>query len=266
MSRTYPDTPAGPYEPPPVTTTDREDREIQLRVFTGDDGELEAAVQMYEGFDAADRAQGIPPGSERRVREWLDTITGERCHNVFAWDGETVAGHATLVPDDDAHELAIFVDQAYQGAGIGTALIRALLGYGARVGIEHVWLTVERWNRAAVALYEKVGFETASAESFELEMAARLAGPASGADPTGGDEGDETDESTEPDESSAGDESSVSDERSTDRENDRASGGGEASGDGGRPGGDEPDGNDTDDDIVTTTRGDCDGNTEFDTG
>jgi ribosomal protein S18 acetylase RimI-like enzyme len=79
------------------------------------------------------------------------------------------------VPDDDACELAIFVLQAYQRAGIGTSLIRTLLGYGAEAGVERVWLTVERWNRAATNLYEKIGFETSNAESFELEMALRLA-------------------------------------------------------------------------------------------
>ncbi len=257
MSRTYPDALAGPYEPPPLTVTDREDRGIELRVFADDDTEFEAAVAMYEGFDAADRAQGIPPSDEHRIREWLDTITGDDCHNVFAWDGETVAGHATLVPDDDAHELAIFVDQAYQGAGVGTALIEALLGHGARVGIERVWLTVERWNRAAVALYEKVGFETASAESFELEMAARLADP--DADQNGGSEGDtvggantagETD--TPEGSNAAGDPDAVESDGDTEpvASDDES---------------DEPDGNNTDGDFVTTTRGDPDSNTNLDT-
>jgi ribosomal protein S18 acetylase RimI-like enzyme len=257
MSRTYPDAPAGPYEPPPLTVTDREDRGIELRVFADDDTEFEAAVAMYEGFDAADRAQGIPPSDEHRIREWLDTITGDDCHNVFAWDGDTVAGHATLVPDDDAHELAIFVDQAYQGAGVGTALIEALLGHGARVGIERVWLTVERWNRAAVALYEKVGFETASAESFELEMAARLADP--DADQNGGGEGDTVggantagDPDTPEESNTAGDPDAVESDGDTEpvASDDES---------------DEPDGNDTDGDFVTTTRGDPDSNANLDT-
>ena len=177
MSRPYPDTAAGPYDPPPRSFADREDRTIQVRVFDDSQAELEALVEMYDGFDAADRAQGIPPGGESRIRDWLDAITEADCHNVIAWDDDTVAGHATLVPDDDAHELAIFVDQPYQGAGIGTGLIESLLGHGADEGVRRVWLSVERWNRAAVGLYEKVGFETAGAESFEMEMAARLDPP-----------------------------------------------------------------------------------------
>ncbi len=37
-----------------------------------------------------------------------------------------------------------------------------------------MWLTVERWNDPAISLYEKVGFEISSAESFEIEMAIRI--------------------------------------------------------------------------------------------
>jgi ribosomal protein S18 acetylase RimI-like enzyme len=173
----YPDDPAGPYEPPPVTVTDDEGREIEIRAYDGSEAELEALVAMYEDFDAADRAQGIPPGGERRIRNWLDSILEDDCYNVLAWDGDEVAGHATLVPDGDTYELAIFVNQPYQGVGIGTELIETLLGYGADQGVEHVWLSVERWNRAAIGLYKKVGFETSDAESFELEMAARLTPP-----------------------------------------------------------------------------------------
>jgi GNAT superfamily N-acetyltransferase len=173
MTRTYPDEPAGEFPRPPRTITDREDRPID--VIAADDADTESLVEMYLDFDPADRAQGIPPVKEEPIREWLDTILDDDCVNVVAKHEDTVAGHATLVPDNDGeHELAIFVLQAYQGAGIGTALVETLLGRGQAEGIDHVWLTVERWNDPAIALYEKVGFETSSAESFEVEMAILL--------------------------------------------------------------------------------------------
>jgi len=151
------------------------------------------------------------------------------------------------------------VDQPYQGAGIGTALIRALLGHGARAGIEYVWLTVERWNRAAVALYEKVGFETASAESFELEMAAHLADPDADTESDGADEGDggrERDRGDEGAEEDGGTERDAGAEGDAGAESDASDGGAAC---------DDTDETDTGDDFVTTTRGDCDGNTDFDT-
>ncbi|WP_284012868.1 GNAT family N-acetyltransferase [Halobaculum litoreum] len=181
--RMYPEEPAGPFDPPPLSFVDRDDRTIEIRPYPPDaegeagEAEFEALVEMYTAFDPADRAQGIPPSREADVRSWLETILGGEGYNVVAWDGDAVAGHATLVEDGEAYELAIFVLQKYQGSGIGTHLMKALLGHGAANGVEHVWLTVERWNRAAVGLYKKVGFETSDAESFELEMTAQLAKP-----------------------------------------------------------------------------------------
>ncbi|ELZ92961.1 N-acetyltransferase GCN5 [Haloferax mucosum ATCC BAA-1512] len=175
--RTYSEAVADPYEAPPLSFTDGDNRTIELRAYDGSDEELEALVEMYDAFDPSDRAQGIPPGREDRIRDWLDNILGDDCLNVVAWSDDEVAGHATLVPDGDAYELAIFVHQDYQRAGIGTRLIKALLGHGRESGVEKVWLTVERWNRAAVGLYKTVGFETSDAESFELEMTIRLSEP-----------------------------------------------------------------------------------------
>ncbi|WP_435074492.1 GNAT family N-acetyltransferase [Halorubrum sp. HHNYT27] len=172
--RRYPDTVADAFPTPPTEFTDREDRTVEIRAYDGSEAGYESLVEMYDSFDPADRAQGIPPGGEKRIREWLDAILTDDCYNVIAWYGDEIAGHATLVPDGDAYELAIFVHQTYQRAGIGTHLIRGLLGYGQAQGIQKVWLTVERWNRAAVSLYKKIGFETSNAESFELEMGLRL--------------------------------------------------------------------------------------------
>ncbi|MXR21291.1 GNAT family N-acetyltransferase [Halobacterium bonnevillei] len=177
--RVYPEDVAGEFPRPPTEFTDREDREIEVRAWRehhdADSEAFEALVEMYVDFDPADRAQGVPPVGETRVRDWLENLLEQDGFDVLAWHGEDVVGHGTLVPDDETtFELAIFVHQDYQGAGIGTELIEALLGYGQEHGAEYVWLTVERWNRPAVALYEKVGFETASAESFEMEMAIRL--------------------------------------------------------------------------------------------
>ncbi len=168
----YPEEVAGPFEAPPVEFEDREGRGIEIRVYDHD--WFEGLCEMYDTFDPADRAQGIPPAREERVRSWLDVIL-EEGQDVIALDGERIVGHATLVPDgDDGTELAIFVHQDYQGAGIGSRLIRALLGHGQREGVKKVWLTVERWNHPAVGLYESVGFESSSVESFELEMTLRL--------------------------------------------------------------------------------------------
>jgi len=172
--RAYPDEPAGPFPTPPTTVDDREGRPITIRRYDSETDRT-ALAAMYDAFDPADRAQGIPPTGEKRIADWLDSITGEETVNAVAVHGDDVVGHATLVPDsDETAELAIFVLQAYQGAGIGTHLVETLLGAGEAAGVERVWLTVERWNKPAISLYEKVGFEPSDTESFEHEMAIRL--------------------------------------------------------------------------------------------
>jgi ribosomal protein S18 acetylase RimI-like enzyme len=170
--RPYPESVSGPFESPPLELEDREGRPVSIEVF---DGDRDALVEMYADFDPADRAQGIPPVGEDRIRDWLEHLLCENCYNVVASHDGDVVGHATLVGDDQGgYELAIFVHQEFQGAGVGTELLESLLGYGAEQGIDRVWLTVERWNRPAINLYRKVGFETTDAQSFEHEMSIRL--------------------------------------------------------------------------------------------
>lgn len=172
MSREYPTTVAGPYSSPPTSFVDREGREITIQRY---DGEFDALVEMYTAFHPEDRAQGIPPTGESAVREWLADLLVEECLNLVAWHRSDAVGHAMLVPDtENAYELAIFVVREYQQAGIGTELIQSLLGAGREDDIERIWLTVERWNEPAIALYRKVGFEPSDDSGFELEMAARL--------------------------------------------------------------------------------------------
>lgn len=169
--REYPDTDAGPFPEPPGRVVDREDRTVVIEAAATHQAGLE---EMYATFDPAQRAQGIPPSDPDRIDPWLATVLDAGVHLAAVVDGRPV-GHAMLVPDgDDAYELAIFVHQDFQGAGIGRQLLEHLLGAGAAAGIERVWLTVERWNAPAMALYRSVGFETVRADRFDLEMALTL--------------------------------------------------------------------------------------------
>lgn len=172
MSVEYPDEPVGGFTAPPRTVTDSEDREI---TFSLDDDDMEALVDMYLDFESEDRAQGIPPTNESDIREWLEAVMTDDGLNVIAWHDGDAVGHVMLVGDTEgAYELAIFVLQPYQGAKIGTGLVESILGAAAEKGIDRVWLSVERWNKPAVSLYEKIGFEACGGERFERMMALRL--------------------------------------------------------------------------------------------
>lgn len=171
-SRRYPDDHAHTFPRPPREFSDDTERDIEFRSVDWET-DRDALVAFYVAFDPADRAQGVPPIEEPQIRQWLSTI--DDGVDVAAWHADHVVGHATLVPDNgDAYELAIFVLDTYQGAGIGTELLKTLLGAGQAADVDRVWLTVERWNHAAVTVYERVGFETTTAANFELEMGIKL--------------------------------------------------------------------------------------------
>ena len=173
MTPTYPDEPVDSFPTPPREFTDDDGRDI--RVEKGGPWETDALYDMYLDFDPEDRAQGVPPVTPEKIQEWLDVVCSDESYTNIAWHGDDAVGHAMLVPDQTgAYELAIFVLAAYQGARIGTELVRSLLGWAQSDGVERVWLTVERWNDPAVRLYKKVGFRTTGNASFELEMAIRL--------------------------------------------------------------------------------------------
>lgn len=172
IHREYPETEAGPFPRPPDSFTDREDRSIEIT--TTDEIPVSSIVEMYADFDPAQRAQGIPPSDPERIEPWIKTVLDDGIHVVACHDSDVI-GHAMLVPDEaDAFELAIFVHQDYQQAGIGRALIEHLLGAGEAAAIERIWLTVERWNVPAMELYRSVGFETVQADRFDIEMAMAL--------------------------------------------------------------------------------------------
>jgi ribosomal protein S18 acetylase RimI-like enzyme len=169
---------------PSHTVVDQCGREITIDVHDGDPAPLE---DLYERFDDESRAQGIPPRSAPRRTTWIeDLLEG---HNVVAWHEGAAVGHAVLVPyddaggantagpadgGDDAAELAVFVRPDYQSAGIGTALVRCLLGLGGSVGLERVTLVVEPSNTIAVRLYRSTGFEVTERHRGDYEMARAL--------------------------------------------------------------------------------------------
>lgn len=155
---------------PPHSVTDAEGRDLVVRVHGDEPAPL---ADCYGHFDDDSRAQGIPPRSVDRRREWIDDLL-ESPYNVVAWDGDAAVAHGVLMPHDDTAELAIFVRPDHQSAGVGTETVRCLLGHGRAGGLEHVHLVVEPSNTVAVRLYRTVGFAVTARHRGEYEMAREL--------------------------------------------------------------------------------------------
>jgi ribosomal protein S18 acetylase RimI-like enzyme len=162
---------------PPRAVLDGRDRRIDLRPADDDapatDDVRSALRRMYDAFGRSDRAQGVPPSAEDDRREWVATLS--EGIGIVAWHDGDAVGHAVLLDDrHGGHELAVFVHPQYRRAGVGTRLLRTLVGRGRGAGVERVWLSVARTNRPAVALYRSLGFETTSAAGPEMTMERRL--------------------------------------------------------------------------------------------
>jgi ribosomal protein S18 acetylase RimI-like enzyme len=162
-------------EPTPRATghamTDAEGRRVAVRPY--DDESFDALVTMYERFDPKQRAQGLPPLATEEIRDWLTRLlTGP---SMLAWHDGRVVGHVVFVPDGEgSHELAVFVHQAYQRAGVGTALVRAGLSDASADGVTDVWLWVERWKEGSRAFYRQLGFTEEGRRGLELRMSQSL--------------------------------------------------------------------------------------------
>lgn len=156
---------------PPHTFRDREGREIHVRPY--DPADSDALTDMYDAFDPSHRAQGTPPIGRAAIEHWLaDILDGV---NVVALHGDRIVGHVSFVPDGTGrHELAIFVHQDYQRAGIGTDLLAVGMGHAERQGVGYVWLSVESWKRGIQRFYSRAGFSVINAMGTAYRMSRSL--------------------------------------------------------------------------------------------
>ncbi|MGW4643055.1 ribosomal protein S18-alanine N-acetyltransferase [Sphaerisporangium sp. NPDC004334] len=81
-------------------------------------------------------------------------------HYIVAVAGGEVVGYAGLAAaGDQADVQTIAVNAGHQRAGIGSAMLRALLEEAGRRGATAVFLEVRADNPPAQAMYERFGFE-----------------------------------------------------------------------------------------------------------
>ena len=83
-------------------------------------------------------------------------------HFVVAMIHEETAGFVGFYANDSTGKTAfistIVVDTAYQGFGIGSALVRECIRISAEKGMQKCRLEVDRRNQKAIRFYERLGF------------------------------------------------------------------------------------------------------------
>lgn len=156
---------------PPLRFTDDRGRSVLIRPYSDDD--FDNLVEMYDDFDSGLRAQGVPPIGTQAIREWLDDLA-EGVNAVAIVDNRPI-GQVSFVPDGTGrHELAIFVHQDYQKAGIGSQLLAVGMGHAGQQDVEYVWLSVERNKGHLLRLYSRAGFSAVNPLGFTPRMSRYL--------------------------------------------------------------------------------------------
>lgn len=81
---------------------------------------------------------------------------------VYVLDGELPIAMAVITTNTDRkrwHVSMVYVDKTYRGKGIGLKLMNKIKQWGKEDGMVALSLTVFKSNKAAVKLYEKMGFK-----------------------------------------------------------------------------------------------------------
>jgi ribosomal protein S18 acetylase RimI-like enzyme len=131
---------------------------------------FDALVRMYRDFPTEKRSFGLPPRDVAEIEAWVRQLS-ERGRNFVAVTDGTVVGHVAYTPvSADQPDFIVFVDPDHQGRGIGTALNYHAIARARAEQIDGFTSYVERDNDEAIALYEKVGFETYSRNRTTIKM------------------------------------------------------------------------------------------------
>ena len=136
---------------------------IVIRPITPADRE-----RLRDGFDQlsdASRHHRFLTGIAALTDDQLSYLTDldHRDHEALAaidpqtGDGIGIARYVRLKADPRSAELAVTVADAWQGRGVGTALVEELVRYARRAGIRRLEALVLQDNRRMIGLLESIG-------------------------------------------------------------------------------------------------------------
>lgn len=100
------------------------------------------------------------------VEQFWSEIAQRTRRYLVACEGEAITGYAgvfVLPPDADVQTIAVASDA--QGSGLGAQLLAQLIDIAGDAGCHQLMLEVRSDNDAAIALYERFGFERISSRT-----------------------------------------------------------------------------------------------------
>lgn len=134
------------------------DASFIVRPATPED--LEATVDMFIEVASEGRWIGteLPVDRDERIRKWRASMENPKNAFFVAVEGDRIVGNASL-EWKGVSDLGMAVAADRRGQGVGNALLEACIEWARKEGVHKMELKVWPHNEAAIALYEKFGFE-----------------------------------------------------------------------------------------------------------
>ena len=152
------------------TQTIKSKTENLIKIIPYEERCFTSLIRMYDTYKPLGSVQGLPPIDKDKRHQWVQDIISNGT-NLLALFEDNVIGHASLfsIPVNWA-EYFIFVHQDYQSQGIGTGMTLYVIDWAQQEDLSTIWLSVERKNHIAIALYRKVGFKRIGSSGDCWEM------------------------------------------------------------------------------------------------
>jgi putative acetyltransferase len=104
---------------------------------------------------------GMPPYTDEVVDRWISNL--ENMIALVAVYDKLIVGYAMISKGTRERrrgvgDLAMYLRQDFQNAGLGTAMLSRLLNLARKEGLHRIGLHVIVDNKIAIHLYEKFGF------------------------------------------------------------------------------------------------------------
>jgi putative acetyltransferase len=130
--------------------------------------DTEMLWKMFSTMSDQSLSNLVPPFTRERIESWTNNINPDEVLTIVAVTEEKneqqIVGSASLKfnPQEASKhkaELSVAVHDEYQNMGLGTAMVKHLLGIARAKRLRKVWLLVNTDNDRAVHVYKKAGFE-----------------------------------------------------------------------------------------------------------
>jgi RimJ/RimL family protein N-acetyltransferase len=126
------------------------------------EADLDAVVELFAAVAEEGRwiAAEAPVDRERRRQRFAEDLQRDDV-GMFVADvaGELVGQLGLVVARYGVADLGMLVADGWRRRGVGSALLRAGIDWARQAGAHKVALQVWPHNRAAIALYERFGFQ-----------------------------------------------------------------------------------------------------------